>query len=221
MSECILSTKNIFTIIEPEGGYIPFVFTRDMQGVHQIVGPTWEFVVGLSDISSWKTDLGLRNDENQILGAFQDQFNDWNRYNVSLQENKVILLNDIMTMRKSISVFVDSIHFDIQTSNQLTGYSVIPLVVDPWHRYTPGWGNSYTGNNASNNFIWGINGGERVEIRTTNPIDVYSFNDTHTAMYRPEDPNFDYSPGHYLPFPLSVVYITPSENYSLDIIINP
>ena len=25
------------------------------------------------------------------------------------------------------------------------------------------------------------------------------------ALSRPEDPNFDYSPGHYLPFPMALV----------------
>jgi hypothetical protein len=73
-NECILANNHIFAVIEPDGGYIPFVFTNDDQGIHQIIGPTWEFIVGMSDPSSWNTFSGVRSDSAQILGAFQDQF---------------------------------------------------------------------------------------------------------------------------------------------------
>ena len=53
---------NIFIVIEKDGGYIPFVFTRDAQGIHQIIGPTWEFIIGLSDPSSWDIKLGVRSE---------------------------------------------------------------------------------------------------------------------------------------------------------------
>ncbi len=221
ISECILANDYIFAVIEPDGGYIPFVFTSDINGMHQIIGPTWEFIVGLSDVTSWNIDLGVRADPDQLLGAFQDPFSHWNRYTTKLEDRGIILEADDMSIQKIISVLPDRIHIEIRSAYQYVQYSSIPLVVDPWLRYTPGWGNMYFKESAGNNFYWGIRTGENVGIISTNPLNEFSFNDTYSAMSRPEDPNFDYSPGHYIPFPLSVVEIKTSENYSIDVIINP
>ncbi len=73
INECILASNSIFLTIEPIGGYIPFIFSVDKNGAHQIVGPTWEFVIGLSDISEWDLSKGVNSDPNQILGAFYNE----------------------------------------------------------------------------------------------------------------------------------------------------
>jgi hypothetical protein len=49
----------------------------------------------------------------------------------------------------------------------------------------------------------------------------YPFNATREALSNPEDPNFDYSRGHYLPYPMALAEITASGEYSVDVIINP
>ncbi len=221
VNECILSNTNLFAIIEPDGGYIPFVFSSDGKGLHQIIGPTWEFIVGLSDSSTWNIDLGVRSDAGQFLGAFQDPFTSWNRYNVELSENKVILENNAKTISRTISLYPDYIHIDIRNNDQLTDKAIIPLVVDPWRRYAPGWGDLYAKTIDRYNLYWGIYPGEMVEIRSTNPLTASTFNDTHSVLLQPEDPNFDYSPGHYLPFPMAIAYLDASENYAIDIKINP
>ena len=220
-NECILANNSIFTVIEPDGGYIAFVFASDINGIHQLVGPTWEFIVGLSDATSWEINLGVRGDPRQILGAFQDPFSHWNRYHVNIIDHGIVLETDNMTIRKTISISADRIHIVIHLPVQSIEKARIPLVVDPWLRYTSGWGNLYSKQSAGNNFFWRIRSGETVEIRSTNLLNEYSFNDTYPAMSRPEDPNFDYSAGHYIPFPMSVVEINNSEIYSTDILINP
>jgi hypothetical protein len=220
-SECILANNTVFAIIEPDGGYMPFVFAKDAQGIHQIIGPTWEFIVGLSDVSSWNPDLGVRGDSAQILGAFQDPFDNWRRYSVNLTEHKLEIYNDNMGMHKLINILPDSLHVEILSSIHINGNSYIPLVIDPWFRYTSGWGNFYIKKSESFNVHWGITSGEMVEIRSTNPLNMFSFNDTRAALSYPEDPNYDYMRGHYLPFPMSVAEISPTENYSIDIAINP
>jgi hypothetical protein len=221
LNECILANHNIFVIIEPEGGYIPFIFTKDDRGIHQIIGPTWEFMVGLSDSSTWTPDLGVRGDSAQILGAFQDNFNDWNIYDVSILENDINMYSDKMTIRKSLTIYPQRLHIDIQNLNQLQVNSYIPLVIDPWIRYTSGWGDLYITSKSSNIFLWGIKSLEMAEVRSTNLINAFTFNATRSALSYPEDPNYDYSLGHYLPYPMALVKINASENYTIDIILNP
>ena len=60
-----------------------------ISGIHQIIGPTWEFTVGLSDPSTWNLSLGLRSDSAQILGGFSNPFHDWDNYNITLLSNNI------------------------------------------------------------------------------------------------------------------------------------
>jgi hypothetical protein len=219
-SECVLSNECTFVIIEPDGGYIPMAFSKDTHGIHQLIGPTWEFVVGLGDAYTWNPDLGVRGDPAQLLGAFQDAFDSWNRYDVRIINNEVELY-DGNSEQKLFTFIHNSLHVEILNPYQLQGNSIIPLVVDPWLRYTSGWGNLYLQNSLPSLFLWGIIKGETVEIRATNPLNLYSFNDTRAMLSLPEDPNYDYPPGHYLPYPMSLVEISSTEKYAVDIIINP
>jgi len=221
-NECILANNSIFAIVEPEGGYIPFVFSLDARGMHQIIGPTWEFIVGISDLSTWQLSLGVRSDSEQILGAFSDSFHDWNNYNFIFMNNILNMRSEDLAMRKTVSILPNSLHIEIRVLDKSPTDVYIPLVVDPWIRYTtPGWGDFYISKKSPLEFQWGINSGETVVIRSTNQITGFSFNTTHSALSYSEDPNFDYSRGHYLPFPMALTQISTTDNYSVDIIINP
>ncbi len=212
-NECILSTDSVYAVIEPQGGYIPVLFSKDAQGVHQIIGPTWEFSVGLSDPSKWNPGLGLQGDPAQLLGAFQDQYTDWQTYSPEITHDEILLRDKAGSIAKSFSIAGDRIQIHLQNVPQSQKVPV-PLAVDPWIRFTPDWGQKYSGKIAGNSYIWGLDPGIMVKVTSTGKIDAYAFNDTLSMMSRPEDPNYDYSSGHYLPFPMAVVDIYPSnESY--------
>jgi hypothetical protein len=219
-NECILSNSEVFVIVDREGGYIPFIFSRDGNGVHQIIGPTWEFAVGLSDPSLWNPELGLRSDPSQILGAFQDSFSNWNSYIFDFNGNKLNLYNDNMAMRKSFSISADKIQISILAAEPFDTYA-IPLVVDPWIRFTPNWGTAYSGIKSDYSYTWGISSVINILTKSATPIDAFAFKDTYRMMTKPEDSNYDYSRGHYLPYPLAMVELTGWNNYKIDIQINP
>ncbi len=219
--ECILANQTIFTIVEPDGGYIPFVFARDQRGLHQIVGPTWEFLVGLSDPSTWDATRGVRSDPDQILGAFADPIDKWNLYNVLLEGTIINLYSSDMTMRKSLTILPGALHFEIQNQSASANHLSIPLVLDPWIRFTPGWSNLYSGSQSQTEFTWEIKSDISIAIRSTTPMEAFPFNATRAAMSSPENPNFDYSPGHYLPYPMALVQLNPGETLAVDISIKP
>jgi hypothetical protein len=157
-----------------------------------------------------------------LLGAFQDSFTDWKDYNAEISDGKIVLSDSLGTSSKAFSISTDAIQLDM-TSNRSIDTTQIPLVIDPWQRYSPGWGKLYNGIKENNSFRWGITGGITLQITSSAPISAYAFNDTYAMMSRPEDPNYDYSPGHYLPFPMAVVNIKNAIEYSvvLKIISNP
>ncbi|MFZ2098603.1 MAG: hypothetical protein WAV05_18375, partial [Anaerolineales bacterium] len=220
-NECIMANNNIFAIVDPDGGYIPFVFAVDDYSIHQIIGPTWEFIVGLSDPSEWDIQRGLLSDPAQMLGAFADNYHDWNNYDVLNSDGKIILVSGNKSIRKELFLYENGLHVEIYNLTNLPASYNIPIVVDPWVRYTPGWGDLYISGKSTHSFYWGINQGVGVEINSTNQINSFAFNDTRAVMSYPEDPNFDYSRGHYLPFPIALTIVTATDELSVDIIINP
>jgi len=44
-----------------------------------------------------------------------------------------------------------------------------------------------------------------LEITPDTSMHGFSFSDSSRSLSKPENPNFDYPPGHYLPFPMTVV----------------
>ncbi len=221
LNECILSNDNIFAILEPEGGYIPFVFSNDRRGIHQIIGPTWELMTGMSDPSTWRMASGVLSDPGQILGAFPDQFSNWNNYIINIEENKISLVNDNMTMRKSFTVLPDGMVIEIYNNTTAPFKGSLPLVLDTWVRFTPGWGDLYQAEQGATEFRWSIASDISVAINSTDEMSAFPFNAAHSILSSAEDPNFDYPIGHYLPFPMALVQINPSSYYSVNISIRP
>lgn len=219
-NECILANENVFMIIEPEGAYIPFVFSRDDKGIHQLIGPTWEFIVGLSDPSEWDYSDGILSDPSQIPGGVYDMAKVVT-YNVLEEENVIVLSTENLAVRKSFELSGNVIH--IEYSNDTPGpmASLIPLVVDPWIRYSSDWGDKYFLFDMPLGFRWGLTDGVSLELLSDKKITLCAFNATHQALYLPEDPNYDYSCGHYLPYPMALAEIDSTNGYSLDFVINP
>jgi hypothetical protein len=221
VNECVLANKTVYLIADPQGGYIPFVFYKNSWGIHQIIGPTWELMVGLSDPSTWDASLGVRSDPAQVLGAMQDSFTEWNSYQPSISESSLSLTNDDGTARKSITIDDKGFQLVIQSSRQPSVDLTIPLVLDPWYRFNKNWGTAYTKSGPSPDFHWGITNDESIMVVSSNQVNAYSFIDSYSMMKEPEDPNYDYSPGHYLPYPMAIVEVTGPQDMSIEVRMDP
>ncbi len=77
---CILSNQSYFAVLEPGGGRLTTLFYKDSAGVHQLIGPTSQFAVGLSDASEWDPHKGEFADPTVIPGAFADARETWTNY---------------------------------------------------------------------------------------------------------------------------------------------
>lgn len=206
--ECILSNEHYFIAIDPNGGYIPFAFWLQNNGIHQMIGPEWQL------IQEQKSDPDLFN------GAFSDHTGESIKYSAMIPyPGKVILFSDNVSIRKSYALNSSGLQVTVENSPDLQLH--IPIIIDPWIRYQPGWGNLlWSASPSQSSWVWGFDT-SAIKITTNAQFTTRQFNSSHEYLSQPEDPNWDYTLGHYLPFPMAVIDIATQPMTQIEIIALP
>jgi hypothetical protein len=157
-SPCILASKNIYAHFDPHDGSLVFAFARlpldrPGSGAHQFIGPSSQFIIGTSDPSTWDLSLGQRADPAVIPGAFADNLGP---YQATISDHHIEFRSP--SALKIYQLTETGLHFEFQgpASTQFQ----IPLVLDPWLRFIPGWGENYDGDLVgeiiTGDYTWGI-----------------------------------------------------------------
>jgi hypothetical protein len=198
--ECVLATPTIFTLFEIDGARLLFAFANTPVGVQQIIAPSSQFAVGLSDYSIWDISRGVLADPEVVPGAFSGP---WEPYQVELLESELTFISD--SVRKTYTLLESELVVHITTN---TPYEfIIPLAVSPQRRFQPEWGSLYVNSSNDQMFVWGIQSGPKVLISASEEVSSQMFTSSSTLLNYPEDPNRDYSAGHFLPYPLAIASI--------------
>jgi hypothetical protein len=213
-AECVLANQKYFAILEPAGARLTQFFCVDANGPHQLVGPSSQFIVGLSDPSEWHPDTGEAADPGVIPGAFTDDIGTWTTYVPTIRADEITFTvpddSRVKTYRlteKGIQVFYQ-LHGPVST--------LIPLALDPQAFYSGP--TTYQAALAPHSWIWSLSGGGSVEVHTNATLSAEGFISAIPFLSLLEDPNLGYPKGNYLPFPLSVVTIQSIGSFSIDII---
>jgi hypothetical protein len=223
MPECILASETVFTIIDPAGARITFAFAAsqdsDRNGgkpvVHQMIGPASQFSVGISDPATWDLAGGPSADPNEIPGAFTDSPDPFRLYHPTVGAGLIRFTSLDGTTVKEMRLLPGSLAVQYVTSTPLT--SRIPLAVDPGAWFQPGGPWLFLSGRSSLGWSWGLPQHPRVEMRSTAPLHWMTSRDSAALLSDPEDPNLDYPPGHFLPFPLALVEMEVSREASLEL----
>jgi len=213
--ECIFADRNFYTQILLKDGSLNYAFAITKNGIHQIIGPTSQFASGLGDPTAWELSQGLSADPTVLPGAFGDGNGP---YQARVQGDSIIL-RGINGTQKIFSLEPDGIRVKIQ-SEKPSNYQ-IPLALDPWIRFKPGWAARYNGRQFTDGWNWSVSSTISVKILTFGQISLNAFTDTRDRMGMEEDPNFDYPPGHFLVFPVAVAKLQSQGNFSATIQILP
>ena len=208
--ECVLASDRVFIVTKLETGALVYAFARSGSGVHQIIAPSAQFAVGTSSPAGWVLTRGLRADSDVIPGAFAD---DDGPYSFNLGENRLSLVGNGII--KTYQLSPHGIVIQYQSNHPVS--TRIPIALDPWVRFSPAWGDRYSSETTSEGWAWMLQDSLRVFIRTNAIAQPFSFTETRKYVSLTEDPNRDYPPGHYLPFPLSVVSIHSAGDFFVDI----
>ncbi len=211
--DCLLADQSIYLQFSREGT-LQYAFIRQEQpggpAVHQWIGPSSQLITGLSDPATWQVQAGLSADPQVIPGASYQpgQYYPPGRTTIEVLTGQPLgLVFDSLEAQKSFTW--DSrllqVSYRVKTPGA-AGKVRIPLLLDPWERFSPGWARRYAFQaEAGGQAITGqLQGSMQVRIHGQG-LKVISFLDALPALSRPEDPDQDYPAGHYLPFPLALV----------------
>jgi hypothetical protein len=221
--ECILASPNTFMTFELNGGYLAFAFHINANGIHQIIGPTTQFGILRSDPSTLIIERGIAGDPGQIIGAFADPLSSLQQYqSLSVSSSQIELISRYGNIHKSFSIQDGIIHIIVSDSGQgdATVYK-LPIVLDPWLIYTNISTNLYWDLSLGSHWIWRTGDYISIGVSANTNYEHYTFNATYYALLYPEDPNFDYTPGHLLPIPMALVEFQAQPIIIVDLIIDP
>jgi hypothetical protein len=223
--ECVLANGSYLAILDPQGARLTYFFAREGDTLHQLIGPSWLVAVGLSDPSTWELAAGEAADPGAYPGAFADIGDPFKAYEPTIEDSTIVFASLDGTRTKTFALADDGIEVEYQTQEPVR--TQIPLLVDPEVRFTPDWAEKYRGENPPGGVNWGLVDGLRISIQVENialrhrsccehagarrqaqgDITILAFNESLPLLSSPEDPDFDYPPGHYVPFPMAIAEI--------------
>ena len=230
--ECILASENFFAIFEIESGALIYLFALTENGPHQLIGPSSQFLTGASQPSEWDLSRGLTSDPEVIPGAFAGP---GGPYQAALNNGSLTFTSpDGFT--KTYRLTPSGLRLEYRTS--IPVLAQLPLALDPWVRFSPGWSDRYYGQATPQGWSWellpatpesGIQAALpladtkplRVEINSSATLSTRSFIESQPYLSTPEDPNRDYPAGHFLPFPMAVVEFSSPGDFSVEIQVVP
>jgi hypothetical protein len=212
-AECILANRQYFAVLETDGARLTQFFHLDANGPHQLIGPSAQFAIGLSDPSEWHPQDGEAADPGVIPGAFTDDSGTWTAYIPTLHTDGITFTSLDGRLIKTYQLGASGLDVQYQVAGAVR--TRIPLAVDPQRFYSgPA---QYRATLGSHAWSWSLAGGSSVEISTGATLAGEGFISAIPYLSLSEDPNLDYPKGDYLPFPLALVTIQSGGNFSVEI----
>jgi len=221
--ECILASKYLYTQFDIESGALNYAFAAleapgGATSIHQVIAPSAQFIVGLSNPFSWDLTAGLAADPTVITGAFAG---DVGHFQAVTSGDSIEFHDPDTGTQKVFSLDENTIKVDlIALGDQSTNWT-IPLALDPWARFSPGWPDNYAEISEGNTWSWSLVNGLRVNIQGIQEAAAYTFLNSRSFMVAPENPNRDYGPSHFLPFPMALGKTGHMDSFSIEIEIEP
>ena len=216
--DCLLANEHIWALLSPEDGSLTILAAASAGGAHQIVGPSYQLISGLSDPAGWNLTAGNSADPTVLRGAFSDQSLTPERspgrpYSVAVEPGQVLFRAADGASQKVYRLSGETLQVSLQAPEG-TRYT-IPVVLDPWQRFESGWPEGYRSDASPDGVRW-QSPGVSIEIQTDAPFSANDFNEARDSLTPPEDPNKDYPPGFFLPLPMGVVELRMTGNNTVN-----
>ncbi len=218
-ADCILASHDAWAWILPDSGALIYFFIKNGETIHQLIAPSSQFTLPQSDPAHWRLDLGLFADPAVVASVFHAPPC---RAPTASGASQACTADAV----PALAVSEGSLKLSFQDS-QVT-FSLIPrgiqveriglstlsprltLAPDPWRMSTPGWSTSAPVQRTDLALHWQFSPDAALEVRSPAPFTLASYTDTSHLMKRAENPNLEFPPAHFLPFPLATVTLPPT-----------
>jgi hypothetical protein len=214
-AECLLASGRFFAVLDPHGGRLAALFSGSPGGPRQLVAPTTQFITGLGDPSSWDPAAGEGAEPAGVHGAFADSPPPWPVYQPSQTADGITFTSPDAGLEKTFTLTETGLRVRYRTAGEAARVQ-IPLALDPWTRFSRGWGERYRIESGPGRALVRA-GSLAVQVTTTGSLNVNAFSDSRAQLRLAEDPNFPYPAGHFLPFPLALVEIQSAGDFEVEI----
>ncbi len=208
---CVLADEQQFAWIDLAGARLSLAVWRPNDGEPiQYIAPASQFVTGLSDAMDWHPERGPAADPNEIPGAFADLPLQLDLYQAETKPGEIVLTHPATAATKTFRLTPDGLTFSYTTPDAI--YTQIPLII--YHA-----NDRYPGTDA----IFPLYLSSPEDKSATPQIEITGASEQTQAYFdslpwirSPEDPDRDYPPGHYLPFPLAVIEIHSQGSFQVE-----
>ena len=133
-AECIMANRNYFAVLESGGARLTQLFYLTENGPYQVVGPSSQFTVGLSDPSFWHPERGEAADPSVISGAFADTTGTWMDFSSTINADGVAFATPDGSRLKIYRLTENGIQVLYQTNSPVG--TLVPFALDP-HAFFP------------------------------------------------------------------------------------
>ncbi len=176
-------------------------------GREQLIAPSAQFFLGLSDRSLWDISRGQAADPAQIMGAFGDADDPFRPYQAEVSRDGLRFRS---REGREKTYRLTETGLEARFSPPLE--TRIPLALSPQTRFQPRWPQRYRLERRNDTLRLEAEGGASLTLHITEGTlrGVDSSLAAIPFLSAPEDPNRELSPDFFLPFPLTVVHVSAS-----------
>jgi hypothetical protein len=136
----------------------------------------------------------------------------------SVEPARLVLTALNLSEQRVYSLTPVGIHLEIhRTSTPSPTPFVVPILLDPWVRFSPGWADRFHLTKTPYRLSWSYNDTIAVQISSSVELFVETFQDSRQYLSITENPNLDYPIGHSLPFPAILIKGLAAGDFTLDI----
>lgn len=217
--DCILASNSQFNIIKTDGARLVFAARLQKNGFEELVGPYAQFALGLGIPGDWQLESGeAGSDPMAVPGAFVDQEVPFQQYQAVVQSGKISFISSDEQQEKDFSLLSGGLRVSYRWNRPVKTQILVSTTPDVL--FQPGWSSRYSlvTLNSGYGMEWGIEAPHKITFQSNaGPVQIRSFTDSSAWMQQPENPDQNYPPGHFLPFPLAVIEIQSGNALDLEI----
>lgn len=197
---CWLASNHFLAFFDLQGGKLTHLWHDE----EQLLGPTSQFFVGLSDESQWNVQAGLAADPAQVTGSFAESQAPFRPYRVaSLKAGSLRLQAGNVSRTFTLS----DAGLQLTTDSPLE--TLLALTVTPARRFSSGWADCFQilEREGRLGLGWRCGAMAWVQAPAGAILSIESPLAAPALLSSPEDPNRSLPAGFFLPFGVNLLHL--------------